>query len=223
MDDKTPGRDRLSKEAVVERALAMADEGGLEALTIRKLAQSLGVTPMALYWHFRSKEELLEGLAERVWSEIDLTLDSGAPWIKQFRRLMESLVGVLRAHPAAPDLFLRFGKRSESSLQAMEAALEVLRTAGFNPEQASEITRSALWTGITLVMGEPGLHTGMPPQEWEEKQRRDLVLLSLLPQSRFPRIVECAGPLAKCDDPEFHYQFGIDMFVAGVEAVAGRP
>ena len=222
MDSKTAERDRLSKETVVERALAMADEGGLDALTIRKLTQSLGVTPMALYWHFRSKEELLEGLAERVWGELDLTLDPGAPWITQFRGLMESLVGVLRAHPAAPNLFVRFGKHSESSLQAMEAALEVLRTAGFDPDHASEITRAALWTGISLVMGEPGVNVGMPPDEWAEKQRRDLVLLSLLPQARFPRIVECAGPLAKCDDPEFHYRFGIDMFVAGVEAVATR-
>jgi AcrR family transcriptional regulator len=224
MHSKTADRDRLSKEAVVDRALTMADDGGLEALTIRKLAQSLGVTPMALYWHFRSKEELLEGLAERVWGELDLSLAAGTPWIAQFRGLVESLVGVLRAHPAAPALFLRYGKRSEPSLRAMEVSLEVLRGAGFDPEHASEITRAALWTGISLVMGEPGLQIGLPEQEWAEKQRRDLVQLSLLPESRFPRIVECAGPLAVCDDPEFHYRFGIDMFVAGVEAVAGlRP
>lgn len=222
MDESAAERNPLSKGTVVDRALAMADEGGLDALTIRKLAQSLGVTPMALYWHFRSKEELLEGLAERVWSQLDLDLDAGEPWIVQFRGLVESLVGVLRAHPAAPDLFLRYGKRSDSSLRAMEAALEVLRTAGFDPEHASEITRAALWNGISLVMGEPGTHIGLPEPEWAEKQRQDLVLLSLLPVSRFPRIVECAAPLAMCDDPEFHYQFGIDMFVAGVEAVAGK-
>jgi TetR/AcrR family transcriptional regulator, tetracycline repressor protein len=222
MDSKTTERDRLSKEAVVDRALTMADDGGLDALTIRKLTQSLGVTPMALYWHFRSKEELLEGLAERVWGELDLSLAPGTPWTAQFRGLMESLVGVLRTHPAAPALFLRYGKRSDSSLRAMEVTLEVLRDAGFDPERAAAITRAALWSGISLVMSEPGLHVGMSEQEWGEKQRQDLVLLSLLPESRFPHIVECAGPLAKCDDPEFHYRFGIDMFVAGVEAVAGK-
>ena len=65
-------RSRLSKATVVQRALALADAGGLDALTIRRLAQELGVTPMALYWHFRSKDDLLDGLAERVWSEIDV-------------------------------------------------------------------------------------------------------------------------------------------------------
>src|SRR6266851_2792013 len=54
-------RPRLSKRTVTESALKLADADGLDALTIRKLAQHLGVTPMALYWHFRSKEDLLEG------------------------------------------------------------------------------------------------------------------------------------------------------------------
>ena len=53
---------------MTERALKLADADGLDALTIRKLAQHLGVTPMALYWHFRSKEDLLEGVAEQVWA-----------------------------------------------------------------------------------------------------------------------------------------------------------
>ena len=73
---------------MVDRALALADKSGLDALTIRKLATELGVTPMALYWHFRGKDELLEGLAERLWSEIDLTVDRAAPWTEQIRSLL---------------------------------------------------------------------------------------------------------------------------------------
>ena len=60
-------RTRLSKEVVVERGLALADAEGLDALTIRRLATELGVTPMALYWHFRNKEELLAALGDQVW------------------------------------------------------------------------------------------------------------------------------------------------------------
>src|SRR6201996_5788581 len=97
-------RTRLTRATVVDRALALADKSGLDALTIRKLATELGVTPMALYWHFRGKEELLDGIAGRLWGEIDLTVDRGAPWTEQIRALLESLLTVLRAHPAAPGL-----------------------------------------------------------------------------------------------------------------------
>src|SRR5215471_6929197 len=64
-------RTRLSKAAVIDRALAIGDAEGLDAVTIRRVANELGVTPMALYWHFRAKDQLLAGLAERVWGEID--------------------------------------------------------------------------------------------------------------------------------------------------------
>lgn len=214
-----PERARLSKETVVDRALELADDDGLETLTIRKLAQSLGVTPMALYWHFRSKDELLSALAEWVWNQIDLSLDPSATWTAQLRGLLESLVGVLRAHPAAPELLMHDHKRTEAAMRATEVALEVLRNAGIGPVYAAAITRSALWTGIMLVSSGPETHHGMPPEELAEHVRRDRLTLSLLPEDRFPRLVECAIPMTSKDDAEFHYGLGIDMFIAGVEAV----
>lgn len=215
-------RERLSKETVVDRGLELADGGGLESLTIRKLAQSLGVTPMALYWHFHSKDELLSGLAERVWGEIDLTLDADALWIAQFRRLFGSLIRVLRAHPAAPDLLMHDTKRSASALRATEVALEVLRDAGFGPVHASAIARQALWTGIILVRCDPGVHYDVPQEELGEHLRKERLTLSLLPEASFPRLVECAVEMTDPGDPEFHYQLGIDMFTAGVEAASHR-
>src|SRR5271154_340132 len=154
--DDNEGRPRLSKSTVTDRALKLADADGLDALTIRKLAQDLGVTPMALYWHFRSKEDLLEGVAERVWSEIDVNVDPSVPWWAQLQAGLESLLRALRAHPSAPQLVLEHEKRNEAALRATEAALEILMSAGFDAQHASEIARSTLWTGITLVMSETG-------------------------------------------------------------------
>src|SRR6266550_4126990 len=156
---------RLSKRTVTESALKLADADGLDTLTIRKLAEHLGVTPMALYWHFRSKEDLLEGVAEQVWGELDVNVDPDALWWAQLQGLMESLVSVLRAHE----------KRNEAALRATEVTLDVLRRAGFDPQHASAIARSLLWTGITLVMSEPGYHPELPPEEREEMQRRNQV------------------------------------------------
>src|ERR1700722_19464910 len=129
---------RLSKRAVVGRALKLADADGLDALTIRKLAQDLGVTPMALYWHFRSKDDLLEGMAEQVWSEIEVRVDPSVPWWTQLQAGLESLLKVLRAHRSAPQLVQAHEKRNEAALRATEGALEILRAAGFDAEHAAE-------------------------------------------------------------------------------------
>ncbi len=221
-DEPDGDRPRLSKSAVTERALQLADADGLDALTIRKLARDLGVTPMALYWHFRSKEELLEGVAERVWGEIDVNADRSAPWPEQLAGILRSLVSVLRAHPSAPRLVLEHEKRNEAALRAAEITLEILRGAGFDPRYASEIARGALWTGIALVMSEPGYHPELSGEEHAEQLRRAQIELAMLPAARYPRVVECAVPMTACDDPDFHYQLGIELFIDGVKAAAAR-
>jgi len=214
-------RPRLSKRTVTERALKLADAEGLDALTIRKLAHDLGVTPMALYWHFRSKEDLLEGVAEQVWGEIEVRVDPSVPWPVQLQRGLESLISVLRAHPAAPQLLLEHEKRNEAALRATEAALEILYSAGFDAEQASEIARSTLWTGIMLVMSETGWAPELSGEARAEKQRRNHVYLAMLPAATYPRLVESASYMANCD-PDFHYRLGVQLFIAGVEAIAGQ-
>jgi TetR/AcrR family transcriptional regulator, tetracycline repressor protein len=219
--DPAEGRVRLSKRTVTERALKLADADGLDALTIRKLAQDLGVTPMALYWHFRSKEELLEGVAEQVWGEIDVPVDPSVPWPVQLQRGLESLISVLRAHPAAPQLLLEHEKRNEAALRATEATMEILHGAGFDAEQASEIARSTLWTGIMLVMSEPGWAPELSGPARAEEQRRSEIFLAMLPAARYPRLVESAAYMANCD-LDFHYRLGVQLFIAGVKALADQ-
>src|SRR5580693_32840 len=151
-----PQRARLSKTAVAGRAIALADAEGVDALTIRRLAQELGVTPMALYWHFRNKDELLNGLSDQFWSEIDTDVDGAAPWPEQLRTLLDSLVRVLRTHPSASQLLVSGEKQSPAALEAIEVTLEVLGRGGFDPQHASAVARNGLWTGLMLAMSEPG-------------------------------------------------------------------
>jgi TetR/AcrR family transcriptional regulator, tetracycline repressor protein len=215
--DKT----RLSKAAVADRGLALADAEGLEGLTIRRLAADLGVTPMALYWHFRSKEELLAGLAEQVWSEIDTDLDSSADWVDQLHTLLASLVQVLRRHPSAAQLLIAGEKgNSEAQLRASEAALAVLHRGGFTPERAAAITRNALWFALALAMSEPGFGPGMTEAERNEKMRRSRIRLAMLPPEKFPRLIEAAVPMTDCAHPDEHYRLGVDLFIAGVRGIA---
>jgi TetR/AcrR family tetracycline transcriptional repressor len=223
MKSKQAERTKLSRSAVVDRALALADSAGLEALTIRRLATELAVTPMALYWHFRSKEELIASVADRIWGEIRTDVDRSSPWPDQLRRMLDSLIDVLRAHASASALLLNSEKLGPSHWEATELTLEILRGAGFDPQHASEIAKSALWTGLTLVMSEPGFDPALTDQERAELQWRKQVALASLPRDRYPRLVEAAVPMTSCEDgPEFHYRFGVDLFIAGVRALAPR-
>jgi AcrR family transcriptional regulator len=203
---------------VVEGALALADAEGLEAVTIRRLAKDLGVTPMALYWHFRSKDELLEGVAASIFEEIDLSVDASSTWREQLRALLGSMVSVLRAHPSTAILLSTRTVSSEGSLRATEVVLDILRRGGFSPTEATQIARHALSTITNLVSGEPGVVAREESGKPIDARRRARLFLESLP----PRLVEAATPLSEGMDPDAYFAFGLDLLLAGIEAMSVR-
>ena len=180
------------------------------------------MTPMALYWHFRSKDELLEGMAARIFEEIDLMVDTSASWQEQLRVLLDSMVNVLRAHPSIAILLSTRTVSSESSLRATEVALDILRRGGFSPTQATQIARHALSTITNLVSGEPGVVAREESGESLDARQRARLFLESLPPKRYPRLVEAAAPLSEGVDPDAYFAFGLDLLLAGIEAMAVR-
>ncbi|WP_158883323.1 TetR/AcrR family transcriptional regulator [Amycolatopsis anabasis] len=221
-DREASGRAPLSQAVVLSEAVSLADREGLDAVTIRRLAQDLGVTPMALYWHFRNKGLLLAALGDRIFGEVDLTVDPDAPWSTQFRTLIRALVTTLRKHPWAGSVFTSQICESPSYLAALEKVLAILRGAGFSPAEATDISRHAMSTAMSLVNSRPGSTEQLAPDEAEDAQRRARLHFEALPRKRYPHIVEAAGPLTTCEDQDSSYEFGLDLLVAGVEAMAAR-
>lgn len=216
-------RVRLSRETVIDGALALADAEGLEGLTIRRLAERLGVTPMALYWHFKNKDRLLDAVVDRIWSLVDTDVDPAIPWAARLRALMQSMVDVFRAHPMVTPLVVTTEPGEATHCFAtMEIALEVLATAGFTPDEAAAVCRHGLRTATMLVIGDPGLTPRQTPEEAAEFIRRKQITLQTLPPDRYPCIVRAAAPLTTVENPDAFFSFGIDLFVAGVEAMAAR-
>jgi TetR/AcrR family transcriptional regulator, tetracycline repressor protein len=216
--------EELSRDAVVDRALTVADLEGLEAVTIRRLAQEFGVTPMALYWHVSNKDELLAAMGDRLFAGLDVDrLASTGPWQQQLRRLIAGIVGSLRAHPAAAMLGAQRVLSCEPGREAAERALELLVKAGFDLGTACDVSRHAMQTAVMLVMQQPGeLTTAVELREGVMAEKR--AAIASLPADRFPLLVASADSLTSCDDEEGYYQFGIDLFVAGVEGMlATRP
>jgi TetR/AcrR family tetracycline transcriptional repressor len=219
---RAPNRGTLTPQTVVEGALVLADSEGLEAVTIRRLAKELGVTPMALYWHFRSKDELLDGMAASIFEEVDLSVDASARWQEQLRALLGSMLGVLRAHPSSAILLSTRTASSEGSLRATEVALEILRRGGFSLAEATQIARHALGTVVNLVSGEPGVVAREESGEMADARRRARLFLESLPPERYPRLVEAAAPLSEGVEPDAYFAFGLDLLLAGIEAMAAR-
>ena len=212
---------RLSKQAVLDVALAIADAEGLETLTVRRLAQELGVTPMAMYWHFKNKDEVLDGLADRIMGELDVASDPDLPWNEQVEGLLRSFVDVLRAHPCAGPLLSTRNALGEHGLAAWERALDILWRAGFPPDDATDLIRHVVHGAIALVAGGPGRWPA-GTEELEERHRRHQAYLESLPPRQFPRLVEAARPLSRPDDLERYYARGMEFLLGGIGVMAGR-
>jgi AcrR family transcriptional regulator len=213
-------RVRLTKATVVQRALALADEEGPDALTIRRLADQLGVTPMAIYWHFKNKDELIRAVADHVMSEVAPTREPGAPWHGQLRSMVESLVRVIRQHPSGPAVLMSAEKSQVPGLTgATEAVLGLLRGAGFSLAEGYQIAGYLLHNSIKLVEHEPGRIPGMTPAEATECERQSRLAMQAMPSDQYPNVVEFASLAAPVDLDEY-YTFGIDLVMGGIETLA---
>jgi AcrR family transcriptional regulator len=215
--------ERLSKATVAERALRLADEEGLEAVTIRRLAKELGVTPMALYWHFKNKDELLFGVVDHVFSRVRADRAAGDPWQKQLRAIVETVIGVMRAHPSLPDLMHSIDKmQTPSFTRATNDTLALLADAGFDIEEAYWIATYLLNGAMGLVAGQPDCPANVPLEQAEEWRRQRRVQLECLPADRFPMMIEFAKTYRQAADVERYYNFGTDLLMSAVETMANR-
>jgi AcrR family transcriptional regulator len=126
----------LSRDRVLDGALAVADAGGIGSLTIRSLAHELGVKPMSVYHHVANKDEILDGIVDLVFSEIDLPSGDG-DWQSQIRRRATSARQVLRRHPWAVALLESRTKPGPATLRHHDAVIGTLRGAGFSVEMTA--------------------------------------------------------------------------------------
>ncbi|GII04292.1 TetR/AcrR family transcriptional regulator [Planobispora takensis] len=216
---------KLTREAVVGQALEIGDAEGLGGVTIRRLAQELGVTPMALYWHFKNKEQLVVGMADHLIQGFVIEEDFSAPWREQLHELVTGLVRVLRRHPCAVQVVDEVDQMAVPSfLRVWDTALGLAKRAGFDYEESCLISRYLLQGAIALAGGPmrrrcPGLSEG----EAAERLRVKRLTLQSLPPDVYPHIVEMAVPLAEGADAGLYDTFGVDLLIGGIEAMAARP
>jgi AcrR family transcriptional regulator len=211
-------RGSLTRELIVKEALALLEEDGPGALSMRRLADRLGVAPNALYTHVRGKADLIDGLIDQVYAGLTLNPDASGDWAQQLTTLSQEIRAYLLAHPAVVPYALQQPGLGPHSLRLGEAIYNVLRPAGFS-DQAVVGTVYAL---VTYILGFVALEiprAGTDPQASDEFVRRMWAFFAALPPGEFPHTVELAAQLARISTDD-QFQFGIRTFLAGLNAHA---
>jgi len=208
-------RTPLTRERVLQAAVELADRGGNEALSMRKLGQELGVDAMALYRHVRGKDDLLDGLVEVIVGQIERPTPGG-DWKTNLREQAMAARSVMLKHPWARRVLEERGTGGPACLAYIESVLATLHDGGFSIElahHALHVLSSRIFGFTQDLFEEPG-PADPPPDE-------ATVLRAL---AGYPRVVELAmaasheGVLGPCDD-DVEFAFGLDLTLDGLERV----
>lgn len=207
----TARREPLNRERVLRAAIALADRDGLEALTMRRLGQEVGVEAMSLYNHVKNKNDILDGIVDLVLGDIDVP-PSGTHWKVAMRRRSISAHEVLVAHPwAAVQIMSRFNI-GPGMTRYLDATLGRLRESGFSVESALDAwhTLDSHLYGFTLQQ----LNL---PFAADEAPRVSSHVLGGLSMDEFPHVVEVITHVMQSGRVE-SFEYGLDLILDGLEA-----
>jgi AcrR family transcriptional regulator len=221
----------LSREAIVARALELGAAEGLEAVSLRRLASDLGVTPMALYRHVRDKQDLVNAMTEVVMEGFDLKAGfrPAMTWIERTRRALMNFKEQMDTRPLALPLSIAYsGENPVGFWRMVDDLLSILLEAGFTRRESIVLIRviSNLVTGYLLLFRQEEAARQKQPSSRELdlfRRRMELTLLSL-PRDEFPNIVDSGADLAEVwlSDPDRWWHDTVDLIVFGLETMLER-
>ena len=210
-------RTPLTPERVGQAALRLADDEGLELLSMRRLARALGVEAMSLYNHVPSKEHLLDDLVDRVAREIPHPV-RGGDWKAAMRARAISIHQVLMRHRWATMLFVSRVNIGPTMLRLVDATLGCLREAGFSYPMADHAwnTLDAFTYGFTLQR----LNFPFEPKEYASAAAK---FLPMIPPEQFPYLNGLSQELiAGRHDGLQHLELGLDLLLDGLDRLRGQ-
>lgn len=218
---RTPDRQPksgLTLEHVAETAIGIADREGVHAVSMRRLARDLDVTPMALYWHVADKDALLDAMAEHVVARSEVRDVPDASWEDRLRGVLTALVALLRKHPWMGRLLIERLVPRPNYVAALEILLDALRDAGFPTEDAAVLAQQAVQTVVSLVEHEPRRSkTGIDPEAAVVRKT-----LRNFDSTRYPRVREAAVAMTSAPPLGKYHRLGLDTVIAGLRGLAAE-
>ncbi|HWL64632.1 MAG TPA: TetR/AcrR family transcriptional regulator C-terminal domain-containing protein [Actinomycetota bacterium] len=209
-----PKRSPLSRERITKAALDIADREGVDQLSMRRLAESLGAGTMTLYGHFANKGELLDAVLDLAASEKKLPGFEGT-WREQIHQLVGHARDLHRRHPGVVDIWSRQPALGRRGLRWPEAGMRILEGAGFATEEAALAFRLiANYTWGFALFSAPRSGAGR-----ESTQSR----LAALPEDRFPHLRNAAESFAAAMGSEESFVYGLERILDGFQAKLESP
>ncbi len=207
-------RKRLSRERVLQAAIAHADDSGLEALTMRTLAEMLEVAPMALYRHVANKDGLIDAMVDVVFSEIGVPA-GGGDWKTAMRRRAISVRDALARHPWAIGQMESRRTPGPANLRHHDAVIGRLRSAGFDVEQAAHMY-SLL---DSYIYGFALTKMNLPFETSEEIGEVAESMLQPYPATEYPNLVEFLNEHVMKPGYDYgdEFEYGLDVILDGLE------
>jgi AcrR family transcriptional regulator len=214
IETRAPQRAPLSRERVIVEAVALADENGIGMLTMRRLADRLHVEPMSLYHHVANKDEILDGMVDVVFSEIELP-SAHTGWKVAMRERAASARDALRRHPWAIGQMESRLTPGPATLRHHDAVIGCLRTAGFTIELAAHAFSAIDSYLYGFAMQELGLPFSTP----EETAEMAETFLAQFPAAEFPHLAELTTEhvLVPGYDYGDEFAFGLELILEGLE------
>ena len=217
-DPSARPRAPLSRERVLRAALVLADTGGIESLTMRKLGEELGVEAMSLYNHVANKDDILDGMVDLVFSEI--ALPSGrADWKTAVRHRAISAHETLLHHPWGVSLMQSRTKPGPATLRHHDSVIGSLREAGFTVDMAAH----AFSVMDGYIYGFALQQMNLPSHTSEEAAVLAENILRELPADEYPHLAEMIieHALKPGYDYAEEFEFGLDLILDGLERLRG--
>jgi AcrR family transcriptional regulator len=207
-------RTPLSRDRVLLAAIALADDGGIESLTMRKLGERLGVEAMSLYKHVANKDALLDGMIDGVFGEIDLPSDV-TDWRTAMRQRAIAMRQAMARHPWAIGLMESRSAPGPATLRHHDAVLGALRKAGFSIELAAHAF-SAL---DSYIYGFAMQERSLPFETAEQTAELAQTILAQLPVDEYPYLAELTTQHVMQPGYDYgnEYAFGLDLILDGLE------
>lgn len=203
-------RPRLSRDQVAQAALELADSDGLEALSMRALADRLDVGTMTLYGYFRNKDELLDAVVDAAVGEGTLPEPDG-DWKEQLRTVVLYARASLLRHPSLVELRVRRPVLRPEALRFSERCLAILRSAGFDVREGTAAFRLI----FTYTFGFAALS---PAGSTEDDRRTAFAALAALPPDEYPALAEARAEASEAMGGEDVFEYGLDRILDGLEA-----